>query len=440
MHVPKPTLTLLCVLPLLACDPPSSGDDAPAADTGDDGGGTETTGGSATATATAGDGSGTGDPDDGPLDDTGDPADDDSGSTGGTDMPAADCSEATLLMGSPYFTGDLEGWNPAGQGLLAEPPLRSRHLAVVGDEIAVETQFEVWLTEGDQVRRIAGDELELEEQYRPSGACADVRLLIGAGIAALPNGNLVVADTRGNGVIELSDPQGSCTAAPIAGNPDMTLDVDVEDGAAAAGDVDGPGAQARFFGVERPLADTEGNVYVVDTGNNKLKRIAADADRTVSTIHEFVPGEKPWGLTMLDGMIYATGSNGTQDVVWAIDPAAATGEILYAGRGLFAEIDSTQQAQLAALDNDGVDLLVGSTKGYVFRLSTSAEPLGVIAGYGMVTDYPADLDLTMPIATSELPIRSYANGDGSLVRRGNDILFANNANGVGFHVWSIHCE
>lgn len=437
MHVPKLTLTLLSVLPLLACDLPSSGDDGPVGDTGDDGGGTETTG--ASATATHGDDSGTGEPDDGPLDDSSDGTDD-SGSTGGTDMPAADCSEATLLMGSPYFSGDLEGWNPAGQGLLDEPPLRSRHLAVVGDEVAVETQFEVWITEGEQVRRIAGDELELEEQYQPSGACADVRLLVATGIAALPDGSLVVADTRGNGLVQLSDPGGTCTAAPIAGNPDMTLDVDVEDGAAAAGDIDGPGAQARFFGVTRPTPDADGNLYVVDTGNTKIKRVAGDADRTVSTIHDYAGDEVPLGLTVLDGTLYVTGSNAIEDFVWAIDPDTGTREVLFQGRGLFEEIDDTQQASMFSLTHDGVDLLVASNKGFVFRLSTSAEPLGVIAGFGPIVDYPTDLDVTMPIPSAELPIRSYAINDASLVRRGNDILFSNNANGVGFHVWSIHCQ
>jgi hypothetical protein len=433
MHVPKLTLTLSALLPLLACDMPSS-DEGGGGDSGDDGAATEPA--AETDPQMPGDDSGSSSEGGGPGDDT---VDDTGGDTDTGVDPASDCSEASLFMGSPYFTGDLEGWNPAGQGLLAEPPLRSRHLAVVGAEVAVETQFEVWITGGEEVRRIAGDELELEEQYQPSGACADVRLLKAAGIEALPNGNLVVADTRGNGVIELQDPTGTCTAAPIAGNPDLTLDVDVSNGAAAAGDIDGPGAEARFFGVERPISDAEGNIYVVDTGNAKIKRIAADADRTVSTIDAYAPEESPWGLTVLDGTLYVSGSNGTEDLVWAIDLEAGTKEVLYQGRGLFEEIDSTKQAQLVALTHDGVDLLVASAQGYVFRLSTSAEPLGVVAGYGSITDYPTDLDLTMPIPTAELPIRSYALGDGSLVRHGDDLLFTGNANGVGFHVWSIHC-
>lgn len=438
MHVSKVTLTLLSLLPLLACDPGPSGDEGNAAGTGDDGAATD----GGTEDPPAGD-SGSSDGGSAPTTDAADStgADttggDDDADTG--DAPPTECSEATLFMGSPYFTGDLENWNAAGQGLLDEPPLRTRHLAVTGSEVAIETQFEIWVTEGDQVRRIAGDEEEIDTQYQPSGPCADVRLIIADGMTSLPNGNLVVADKRGNGVIEISDPLGDCTAAPIAGNPDVTLDLDISDGAAAIGDVDGPGAQARFDVVGRPAADDQGNVYVIDSGNSKLKQIAADADRTVTTIYEFTPDEKPWGITVLDGIVYLTGSNGSEDVVWSVDPVAKSGQVIYHGRGLFDEIDSSHQAQLAALTNDGVDLIVASTAGYLFRMSTAAEPLGAIAGYGSIVDYPTDLDLSQPIPTSELPIRSYAISEAGLVRRGDDFLLTNNANGVGFHVWAIHC-
>jgi hypothetical protein len=82
----------------------------------------------------------------------------------------------------------------------------------------------------------------------------------------------------------------------------------------------------------------------------------------------------------------------------------------------------------------------GTHEGYLFRLSTAAEPLGVVAGFGSIVDFPTDLDLTMPIPVGELPIHSYGINDASLLRLGDDILFTNVANGVGFHVWAVHCE
>jgi hypothetical protein len=372
---------------------------------------------------------------------------DDSGSSSGAatsattgDVPPTSCDDASLLLGNPYFTGDLQGWNPQGQGMLDDPPLRSRHLAVVGDRLAVDTQFEVWLSDGDQIRRIAGDELEVDTAYQPAGACADVRILIGAGIAALPGDRLVVADRRGNGLIELRDVSGDCTAAAIAGNPDATFDVDIFDGLAAEGDIDGPGIDARFAGVERPVADDAGNLYVFDMGNADIKRVADDADRTVSTVFHFEGDALPMAMTVLGDTLYVSGANVTDDFLWAIDPATGEREVVFSGRGLFEEIDPAAQAIMFGLTNDGVDLLVATGKGYLFRLSTAAEPLATIAGMGPIVDYPTDLDLANPIPLAQLPLHSYGVNEADLVRMGNDLLFTNDANGVGFHVWSIHCE
>lgn len=434
MSVPKLAASLLFVFPTLACDLSGSDDGDSAGDAGTTSGSAAPTTSGEPADDSTGSGGSAGSDD--AVDDSG--TSDDGATTG--DPPASDCAEATLRLGNPYYDGDIGGWNPAGQGVLDDPPLRSRHLSAVEGQLAIETQFEIWLADDTQVRRIAGDEGELEEQYNPTGPCADVRLLVGSGIATLPNGNLVVVDTRGNGVIELSDPLGTCMAAPIAGNPDLTFDVDISDGPAASGDIDGPGAQARFSGVARPTADPEGNLYVVDLGNTKIKRIAGDADRTVSTLYDSAGDEVLLGFTVLDGLLYVTGTNAIDDFVWSIDPETGTREVLFQGRGLFEELEASQQATMFGLTNDGVDLIVASNKGYVFRLSRMAEPLETIAGIGQIVDYPADLDLTMPIPTGELPIRSYAINDAGLLRMGDDLLFTGSDGGVGFHVWSIHCQ
>ncbi len=357
------------------------------------------------------------------------------------EMPS-NCVDATLLMGNPYFDGDLGGSNPEGQGMLEDPPLRSRHLAGLPDgRIAIETQFEVWVAADGQMHRIAGLENDPEDtKYRPNGACEDVRLLIAAGIAGRPDGSIVVADTRGNGLIELTDPFGDCQGAVIAGNPDETLDVDVGGtGTAAAGDVDGPGAMAVFNGVERPVSDEDGNIYVVDTGNSKFKRVANDADRTVSTLFTYDDG-LPMAMTAFGGTLYVSGTVAGDDFIWAIDIDAGTREVLYQGGDLFPELETGADSIFYGLDNDGVDLLVASAQGYILRVSTAGAPLGIVAGFGQVTDFPEGLDLSMPLPLDQLPIRSYAPADADLVRSGDDFLFTGNANGVGFHVWSINCE
>lgn len=422
-----------CVLPGTDDDSAGDGDDAPSESSG-----APTTVDPDSSDSDSGGSSGA---------DTGtDDADSSGGSvdsSDGDDPTPAVCSDATLLAGNPYFSGDLEGWNPAGQPLLADPPLRMRHLADAGGHLAIETQSEVWLADGADVRRLAGDELEQDMQYQPLGPCADVRLIVGNGVAGLPNGDIVIADTRGNGLIELRDPLGTCTAAPIAGNPEVTLDVDLNDDAAAKGDIDGPGVDARFYGVQRPTADVDGNIYVVDAGNAKIKRVANDAERTVSTVFDYGGPEENFVLAMtsMDGTLYVTGQNAVDDLIWAVDPANPGSEqVLFQGRGLFEEIDSSQQMTLFAAANDGVDLLLASNKGYIFRVSATGEPLGVVAGMGSIVDYPADLDLSAPVALDQLPLRSYGVNEADLLHLGTDFVFTGNAGGIGFHLWSVNCE
>lgn len=393
----------------------------------DDGGKTSTTshsgaGGDAGASGAGGDGTG------------GDGA----SSSGG---PITACTQATLALGDPYYDGDLGGWKPEGQPLLADPPIRARHLAAVGDHLLVDTQMEIWATDGGNVRRAAGDETEPETQFRPTGACADARFLILTGIAALPNGHAVATDIRGNGIVELTDPAGAgCTAAVVAGNAKTTLDVDIED-VADPGDVDGPGASAKFYGVRLPTADGAGNVYVVDEGNQKIKKIAADAARTVTTLHDFGSADEPvvLAMTVLGGKLYATGATATNDFLWELDTAKpGAPKVVYEKRGVFAEIDSSSLAILFAMDNDGEALIVGSNKGYVFRMSTAGEELAVLAGMGQIVDFP-ELDLSKPVPAAEVPLKGYGVNDGSVLKKGTSVLWAG-GNGVGFHVFDIACK
>jgi hypothetical protein len=441
--------SLLATLTSIGCvltddDPDADGGNASAESTGNPAETTDDPGSTAATTA----GPTTNDPDDGsesadetgPSDEsTGDPSGDPTGDPTG-DPPPANCTTATLLIGNPYWDGELGGSNPSGHGLLADPPLRSRHLADASGRLAVDTQSEIWIADATELVRVAGNETSEADRYRPTGECSDTRFLLAEGIVGLTDGRLVVADATGNGLVELSDPLAEdCTAAPIAGNPETTLAVDIDD-VGAPGDVDGPGADARFLGVSRPVADDQNNVYVIDRGNLKIKRIADDAARTVTTLHHFTDGGNPLAMTALDGVLYITGTNGVDDTVWAIDTETGEFDTLFQGLGLFDEIDPGDPVLMHSLANDGVDLLVGSHEGYILRLSTDAFALGAIAGYGPVIDYPSDLPIDGPIPVGELPIDSYSINDGSVLRLGDDILVANVADGTGYHVWAIHCE
>lgn len=375
-------------------------------------------------------------------DDSGDSGDsgaaaDTTGGGGG----AFHCSEAEIVAGDPYFDGDFEGWNPAGQPIVGDPPLRMRHLAAAGDQLAIDTQFEIWLSDGTTVRRIAGDEGEIETQYNPTGSCAEARFITAEGIVGLPGGNIVVADPRGGGLIELRDPAGECTAAPYAGNPDQVFEVDIIGDAAAEGDIDGPGASARFLGVRRPTVDAEGNIFVVDPGNSKIKMIAADADHTVSTVLDYSGPDDVlvYAMTAFDGTLYISAATIVKDILWKIDLDTLERTVLIDGHAPFDELDSSHSAGLFGITNDGTDLYAVGSSGYLWRMTTDGASLGAVAGIGSVVDYPEGLQVQTPVPLDMVPLRSYGVNEADLLRMGDDLLFTGNANGIGFHLWAIHC-
>jgi hypothetical protein len=352
------------------------------------------------------------------------------------------CVDGVNFEGNPFYTGDFENPMPEGQPVLSDPPLPSYYLAAIDGGLAVETQLEVWVIDdaSDTMRRIAGESSQ-DNEFVPAEACDDLRPLFLQGMATRPDGSIVIADNRGNAVIQLDDPLGDCSSHVIAGNAQQLFDYEIDEGAAFPGDVDGPGATAQFFGVSTPLAVGE-DIYVFDLGNYKIKRIAGDADRTVSTLYDYSsePDAGMKAMTAIDGTLYVTGIEVSDDFVWAIDLATGEREVLHHGRGLFDEVGDSTVANMYALENDGVDLLVASAYGYLFRLSTDGDPLGVIAGYGTLTYYPTDLDVTQPIPVEELPIRSNNTVTASLVRNGSNLYFTGNGGGVGHHIWEIRCE
>jgi hypothetical protein len=69
--------------------------------------------------------------------------------------------------------------------------------------------------------------------------------------------------------------------------------------------VDGPAARARF---RRPVgiaADAGGNIYIADSGNHAVRKIAADAERTVTTLAGADVLSAPYGVALgQDGLLY----------------------------------------------------------------------------------------------------------------------------------------
>ncbi len=354
------------------------------------------------------------------------------------------CSTGILFEGNPHYDTDDKygGWNPAGQGRFEDPPIRTLGIATVGTSVYFDTNFEVWTLKGEDVVRIAGDE-DVVGEYQPSGACADVRLINTQGMATLPNGNVAIADLVGGGIIELSDPSGDCTASPIAGNQTALAESDIDEDTGDQGDVEGDGVDSKFYGVRLLASDEEGNLYADDSGNGKIKKIAGDAKRTVTTLYDYPGAEQPnlLGMTAFGGKVYVAVATVANDILWAIDAKTGAKMDLYKGRAIFDELDSAQTANLSALTNDGEAVIGVSSKGYIWRISTSGQVAPALAGKGNVVDYPEDIDLTKPVPAAELPLKGNAINRSALAMFGKHILWGGRgAVGLGFHVLDITCE
>ena len=96
----------------------------------------------------------------------------------------------------------------------------------------------------------------------PGGLCNSLRSFQASGIALDATGNLYVAHTSLNTIVKITS---SCVATTLAGSPTDP-----------AGSTDGTGSAARFSSPQGLALDGTGNIYVADTRNNTIRKIASD--------------------------------------------------------------------------------------------------------------------------------------------------------------------
>jgi hypothetical protein len=121
---------------------------------------------------------------------------------------------------------------------------------------------------------------------------SSVRTLVGgmpgpSGVAQMPDGSFVIADPRANRIWQTNG-AGQFWAYAGDGHPSGNARYD-----------NVPGLSARFFGPTAVLPDAHGNVYVADTHNCVIRKVANDANRTVTTMA---------GAFLSEGRVDGTGS------------------------------------------------------------------------------------------------------------------------------------
>lgn len=375
-------------------------------------------------------------------DDGGDDGDGDDGGDGGT---ASACTTGTLFAGNPLYDGD-EPTPPSGTGILDDPPLQWREVVFDGDRIFTHVGEELWVADmaaaSPQVVRFAGQ--RGADQFN-DGSCAAARLANTQGMTRLPDGSLVVADYNANALVKVTDPAGpACAVSYLAGTSAPLDPVPFE--VPNQGDTDGPGATAQFRGVKWPVSDAGGVVYFVDETNKKVKKVAADAAHTVSTVASLTDLDfDTWtGMTLMNGKLYLVGL-GSDNIVLEVDPASGAKRTLVQGRGdAFPPLDSAESPILAAVTGNGTDLYV-SGNGYIWQVSLDGG-LQLVAGTGFHLDFPPDgYDPLAEHPALELALKfnigqGSSQGTSHFMSYHEGALYFTGINAVGYYVEKIDCE
>ena len=196
-----------------------------------------------------------------------------------------------------------------------------------------------------------------------------------SGIAIDGRGNVYVADT-GNHAIRKIAPDGTVTTLA---------------GSGTAGFADGQGAQAQFNGPVGVAVDTQGVVYVADTYNDRIRRIAPDG--SVSTLAGsgrpgFADGlgglaqfDTPCGIAVgRDGIYVADSRN---DAVRRIDTAGTVVTLAVAPE--MEKEPLLRRPMALAVTHDGFVYIAAVARGRLLQLA----PDGALAGLPDVAR-PAD--------------------------------------------------
>jgi uncharacterized protein (TIGR03437 family) len=194
-----------------------------------------------------------------------------------------------------------------------------------------------------------------------------------AGIAIDGSGNVLIADT-GNHRLRKAAPDGTLTTIAGAGRPDFCGD-------------GGPAAQACFNTPMDVKVDPQGNIYIADTGNNRVRRI--DPSGIITTVASGLNTPCAIALDPVGNLLIVD----WQNFVIRIQPAgivsAASFQAPVAPGALFSIFANNLAATTATADNAPWPRGLGGTS---VEVNGTAIPLFVVS--------PGQINAQLPYETS----------------------------------------
>lgn len=335
---------------------------------------------------------------------------------GGTTTGAFRCTTGSLFSGFPEHDSEVGIHANEGDPLAGVEgrPLGWRSVVFVDDHIVTIVGQEIWSSDlsasSPTVHRLAGS--TSSGQSLLDGPCATARFANLHDIVATSDGDLYVIDQTANTVLSITDPFGpACAVSYVAGTSTDTLDITPVT-PPNVGETEGPGATAQFALPGRMAIDGAGNLYVWDTGNSSIRRVANDAAHTVSTLAPVVSGEQEVivdGLAVIGSSLFALQHDtGNEVFLESIDTSTGAKTEIFRGRATVFGFGSSDALQTGGLTTDGIDLFL-YFKGGIFSVTTA----------GVITRIAGDEDArsTIEFETGYDPMATHPALDVHLANR-----------------------
>lgn len=300
---------------------------------------------------------------------------------------------AELFAGNPNYD-EPKDRAKEGQGLRDDPPLAWRTIVFVGNKLVTTVGQEIWFTDLSEanpvIKRLAGKENRTGQSLNP-GSGAQARFANIFGLAVMPDGSLVGADQTANCLFQVKDPFGPAATVTLLAGSTKPLDSVSPGNPPNVGDVDGPGAQARFGLPQWPAVVGE-DVYFIDENNLKIKKMANDAAHTVKTVTK-IPEGVYYAMITLNGKLYALANN-TKSEGFIIEVDPATGAVREVIRGRSDAFESDGAINVSGLATDGKGLFI-TQSGQLLYITLDGKVTS-IAGTGDYFDFRGGYDPTKP--------------------------------------------